>query len=139
MNTRFRHRRAFLAALVTTLVHGAAVAEDAQLPTIDVTATPLIDTPTLNTSIVSEQELKSLAPASSDTTRLLRNTPGLNIQGSGGVSSHPVIHGFADDRLRIKVDGMDLISACGNHMNPPLSYIAPTNVGSAVVFAGIRR
>ncbi len=137
MNTQFRHRRLLLATLITMLVHGAVVAEDAQLPTIDVTASPLIDTPTLNTSIVSEEELKSLAPASSDTTRLLRNTPGLSIQASGGVSSHPVIRGLADDRLRIKVDGMDLISACGNHMNPPLSYIAPTNVGSATVFAGI--
>jgi len=137
MNTRFRHRRLLHAALITTLIHGAAVAEDAQLPTIDVTASPLLNKQTLNTSIVGEEELESLAPASSDTTKLLRNTPGLNIQGSGGVSSHPVIHGLADDRLRIKVDGMDLISACGNHMNPPLSYIAPTNVGSARVFAGI--
>jgi iron complex outermembrane receptor protein len=32
---------------------------------------------------------------------------------------------------------MDLISACGNHMNPPLSYIDPSNVGSIQVFAGI--
>ncbi len=137
MNTRFHHRRLLLAALVTTLTQGAAVAEEEQFPTIDVTASPLIEKQTLNTSIVGEEELQSLAPVSSDTTRLLRNTPGLNIQGSGGVSSHPVIHGLADDRLRIKVDGMDLISACGNHMNPPLSYIAPTNVGSATVFAGI--
>lgn len=44
---------------------------------------------------------------------------------------------MGDDRLRIKVDGMDLISACGNHMNPPLSYIDPADVGSLQVFAGI--
>jgi iron complex outermembrane receptor protein len=53
------------------------------------------------------------------------------------VSSLPSIRGLADDRLRIKVDGMDLISACGNHMNPPLSYLDPTQVGSIKVFAGI--
>ena len=34
------------------------------------------------------------------------------------VSSLPAIHGLADDRLRIKVDGMDLIASCPNHMNP---------------------
>jgi iron complex outermembrane receptor protein len=48
-----------------------------------------------------------------------------------------VIHGLGDDRLRIKVDGMDLVSACANHMNPPLSYLDPTNVARATVFAGL--
>jgi hypothetical protein len=56
---------------------------------------------------------------------------------AGGVSSLPSVHGLADDRLRIQVDGMDLVSACGNHMNPPLSYIDPTRVGSVRLFAGI--
>ena len=32
---------------------------------------------------------------------------------------------------------MELISACGNHMNPPLSYIDPSHVGKIEVFAGI--
>jgi hypothetical protein len=32
---------------------------------------------------------------------------------------------------------MDLISSCANHMNPPLSYIDPTNVGSVRLFAGV--
>jgi len=32
---------------------------------------------------------------------------------------------------------MDLVSSCANHMNPPLSYIDPSNVGSIKVFAGI--
>jgi iron complex outermembrane receptor protein len=32
---------------------------------------------------------------------------------------------------------MDLVSACGNHMNPPMSYIDPTNVESIEVLAGI--
>ena len=47
------------------------------------------------------------------------------------------IHGMADDRVRVKVDGMDLISACANHMNPPLSYIDPSSVGNVKVYAGI--
>ncbi|HUW50564.1 MAG TPA: TonB-dependent receptor [Sulfuricella sp.] len=82
----------------------------------------------------------SLAPMSSstsDTASLLRDVPGVSLYGAGGVSSLPAIHGMADDRLRIQVDGMNLISACANHMNPPLSYIAPSNVGSIQVFSGI--
>ncbi len=92
---------------------------------------------TLNTHLLNEQELNSLSPATSDSASLLRNIPGLNIQSSGGVSGLPVIHGLADDRLRIKVDGMDLISACGNHMNPALSYIDPSNVDLAAVFTSV--
>ena len=78
-----------------------------------------------------------LRAATSDTATLLRDVPGISFYGAGGVSSLPVIHGLGDDRLRIKVDGMDLVSACPNHMNPPLSYIDPTNVARAKVYAGV--
>lgn len=137
MHAPFHHRWALLATLITPFAHGTAVAENSQLPDISVTASPLVAGQNLNTTILTVEELQTLAPATSDTASLLRNTPGLNLQQSGGVSSLPVIHGMADDRLRIKVDGMDLISACGNHMNPALSYIDPSNVSSAVVFTAL--
>jgi len=86
---------------------------------------------------LDSQELANMKASTSDTASLLKSVLGVNIQQGGGVSGLPVIRGMADDRLRIKVDGMDLISACGNHMNPPLSYIDPTNVSAATVFAGI--
>jgi iron complex outermembrane recepter protein len=72
-----------------------------------------------------------------DTAQLLEGHPGVSLYGNGGVSSLPAIHGMADDRVQIKVDGMELISACANHMNPPLSYIDPSHVGIIKVFAGI--
>ncbi|MEO6352844.1 MAG: TonB-dependent receptor plug domain-containing protein [Burkholderiaceae bacterium] len=110
-------------------------------------AAQVMDEVIINASAIkpAEPNISSLAPAilaplrasTSDTASLLRNIPGVSLYGAGGVSSLPAIHGMADDRLRIKVDGMDLISACANHMNSPLSYIDPTNVGSVKVFAGI--
>jgi len=75
--------------------------------------------------------------ATSDTAQMLQGTPGVSFSGGGGISSRPVIHGMADDRLRVQVDGMNLISACANHMNPALSYVAPSSVLSAQVLAGI--
>lgn len=78
-----------------------------------------------------------LPASTSDTASLLRNVPGISLQGAGGVSSLPAIHGLADDRVRVQVNGMDLVSACANHMNPPLSYIDPVNVGAVKVFAGL--
>ncbi len=73
----------------------------------------------------------------SDTASLLKDLPGVSAYGAGGVSSLPVIRGLADDRLRTKVDGMDLIASCPNHMNPALSYIDPTAVAKVQVYAGV--
>jgi iron complex outermembrane receptor protein len=75
--------------------------------------------------------------AVSDTAQMFKGTPGMSFSGGGGISSRPIIHGMADDRLRTQVDGMNLISACANHMNPALSYVAPSSVMSAQVLAGI--
>ena len=72
-----------------------------------------------------------------DTASLLSGVPGLDSYVSGGVSSLPVIHGMADDRVNVLINGMSLTSACSNHMNPPTSYIAPANVGGLTVMAGI--
>jgi iron complex outermembrane receptor protein len=53
------------------------------------------------------------------------------------VSGLPAIRGLADDRLRTKVDGMDLVASCPNHMNSPLSYIDPTAVDIVRVYSGV--
>ena len=125
-----------LAALLASLPLAATAQQDTALQTITVTATPVNETP-VAVSEARQREIRAARPASSDSAQLLRNLPGVSLSGAGGVSSLPSVHGLADDRLRIQVDGMDLISACGNHMNPPLSYIDPTRVGSVRLFAGI--
>ncbi len=131
------YRQHLLVVLIATVAHAPVFAENAQIPDITVTGSPPSGAQTMNALEVDAELLRSLRSTTSDSASLLKNIPGLNLQNAGGVSSLPVIHGMADDRLRIKVDGMDLISACGNHMNPALSYIDPTNVDSATVFAGI--
>jgi len=90
-----------------------------------------------NSVTLDAETLQAMRAATSDTATLFRDVPGLSFYGAGGVSSLPSIRGLADDRLRIKVDGMDLIAACPNHMNSPLSYIDPTAVATATVYAGI--
>jgi iron complex outermembrane receptor protein len=86
---------------------------------------------------IETKDMQPLRATTSDTASLLKDVPGVSLYGAGGTSSLPVIHGLADDRLRIKVDGMDLIASCPNHMNPALSYIDPTHVGALRVYAGI--
>ena len=122
------------ALIAACLLPVTASAEDAfPLMTIVVTGTPEAVAP----FGAEVENLQSLRPATSDSASLLRDVPGVSLYGSGGVSSLPAIHGLADDRLRIKVDGMDLISACPNHMNPALSYLDPSQVDSIKVYAGI--
>jgi iron complex outermembrane receptor protein len=72
-----------------------------------------------------------------DAAKLLNDEPGISFYTGGGVSSLPVINGLADDRINIKVDGVPITSACPNHMNPALSYIAPSGVAHIDLFAGI--
>jgi iron complex outermembrane receptor protein len=130
-------------SLALSAAWNSAVAQNAPPPSADsplLTVVVVGSEPTdvdPNSVTLDAAALLPMRASTSDTAALLRDIPGVSVYGAGGVSSLPAIRGLADDRLRIKVDGMDLISACGNHMNPPLSYIDPTRVGSAKVFAGI--
>ncbi len=127
-------KRITLAATLAALPLSILAAEPT-LTTVVVTASK-DEAPPLATT-VNMARVQALRPATSDTASLLRDVPGVSLYGAGGVSSLPAIHGLADDRLRIKVDGMDLIASCPNHMNPALSYLDPTNIGSLNVYAGI--
>ena len=90
-----------------------------------------------HTSVLSDNDIARKGAANADTASLLRGLAGVHLNAAGGLSSLPAIHGLADDRLRVKVNGMDLIASCPNHMNPPLSYMAPNDVGTLTVYAGL--
>jgi len=128
-----------LKPLALLLAFPPCMASAAEIPVLDeivVTATRS-KAQTAGVINLGEAELAPMRSSTSDTASLLRDIPGVSLYGAGGVSSLPSIHGLADDRLRIKLDGMDLIAACPNHMNPALSYIDPSNVESIKVYAGV--
>jgi iron complex outermembrane receptor protein len=131
LRRRFRPLPVLLAALPVV-----AFAQETALSPMVISAPKETSGPA-GASAVEAQTLQSLRAATSDSASLLRDVPGISLYGAGGVSSLPSIHGLADDRLRIKVDGMDLLSACPNHMNPALSYLDPSQVGTLKVYAGI--
>lgn len=127
-----------LAAAVAVACCGTtlATAQTQPLPSVFVTAPRPIPLPA-NAGDLTPDEVAARRPYVSDTARLLGDVAGFSFYTSGGVSSLPVIRGLNDDRIRISLDGMNLTSACGNHMNPPLSYIDPANVGRVTAVAGI--
>ncbi|MBK9573148.1 MAG: TonB-dependent receptor [Rhodoferax sp.] len=122
---------------LTALCGPAFAADDkaaVSLPDVTVVETR---PPALGETQIDRATLLRLRSTTGDTATLLGNVPGVSLYGAGGVSSLPAIHGLADDRLRIKIDGMDLIASCPNHMNPALSYLDPSNVSALKVYAGI--
>lgn len=133
------------AALLALLSPLASATEPTPLVITDGTSTEVQLTPSvieakqtaLGATQVATPTLQNLRSSTSDSASLLRGVPGVSLNSGGGISSLPAIRGLADDRLRIKVDGMDLVASCPNHMNPALSYIAPSNLGNLQVYAGI--
>lgn len=135
--THPRYRHLSLAVLLILPIAGALAAETITTPEVNVTSAKLRPLPSLTNSELDQNDLKSVCAYTSDTASLLDGQHGVSVYGAGGISSLPAIHGMADDRIRIKVDGMDLISSCPNHMNSPLSYLTPTSVGTLKTYAGI--
>ncbi len=126
---------AVVASLPLFGAQGLAAEEFSTLGEVRVTApmeVPLGRSFTLGPADIAPQRART-----SDTAGLLTGLPGVKAYGAGGVSSLPVIRGLADDRLRVKVNGMDTVAVCPNHMNSPLSYIDPTAVDGIQVYSGV--
>lgn len=68
---------------------------------------------------------------------LLEDVPGASLRENGQLASIPILHGLGDERTRVVMDGMTVSSACAGHMNPPLSYLAPSHASEVTVMAGI--
>ncbi|WP_417549111.1 TonB-dependent receptor plug domain-containing protein [Methylophaga sp.] len=123
-----------LTGLANMPLYAAHEHDDETLDRVTVTAASV---PTVDSTTLSEKDISSQRAYKSDTAAFLNDVAGMSMYSGGGVAGLPFMRGFADDRLRIKVDGMDLISACANHMNPPLSYLTPSRVSEIQVYSGI--
>ncbi|NFV78915.1 TonB-dependent receptor [Magnetospirillum aberrantis] len=126
-----------LIALALALPASALAQSAVELPPVPVDTAEPEPQATLGTTEISGDELKAKQKASGDTADLLKGVPGVSLYSAGGASSLPVIHGLADDRLNVRVNDMPITSSCPNHMNPALSYISPTQVGTIEVLPGV--
>ena len=131
MSLQYRPSAVVIAVVFALSVSRPAPAETQVLDAMTVRANRETPLPA-NADTLNAHEITGRRAYVSDTARLLDDVPGVSFYGSGGVSSLPVIRGMNDDRIRIRVDGMDLTSACGNHMNPPLSYVDTAAVGGEI-------
>ncbi len=74
---------------------------------------------------------------SHNAAELFGDLPGVGLRQNGELAAIPMLHGLGDERTKLVVNGSTVSSACANHMNPPLSYIAPSGVAEVSVMAGI--
>ena len=111
--------------------------EEIEILSIDVTGKSINEQNYISGSYLTDKLIRFNSIKSNNSGSLLDYFTGVNSATNGGSSSMPVIRGLADDRIKIKVDGMDLIAACANHMNSPLSSIDSSNVEEIKVFAGL--
>lgn len=123
-------------ALTTIILPLVVKAEHAVLPEVVIKGAK-DQKPTDHVVKIKKRHIHTKVVKTSDTTKLLEDLPGVSIYSAGGISSLPVIHGMADDRVRTSVNGMNLTPACPNHMNSPLSYIDPTHVDEVHVHTGV--
>lgn len=127
-----------LFALIAALPSAALAQAAIDLPPVPVDAAAQAEpVEPLRRSVLSGPDVAAKRVGSSDAAQLLKDIPGIATQSGGGVSSLPVMHGMADDRLKQVVNGMTLTSACPNHMNPPLSYVDAESVGRIEVLPGV--
>lgn len=62
---------------------------------------------------------------------------GVHFSSAGGVSALPILNGMMGDRIQLLTDGAPTTAACGNQMNPPLSYVASNEVDALTVLPGV--
>jgi iron complex outermembrane receptor protein len=75
--------------------------------------------------------------ASRNIAEMVAEAPGVSLRANGQLASIPMLHGLGDERTKTVVDGMTIANSCPNHMNPPLSYVAPAQALQVTVIAGI--
>jgi len=125
-------------AVLPYLVVAAGAETDVPVAVKIATAKTFIDvhdstTAAANRHVVDEED----EAQSRNTAELLQDTPGVSLRENGQLASVPLLHGLGDERTKIVVDGATVSSSCPNHMNPPLSYIAPSHAAEITVLAGI--
>ncbi|MDD4915890.1 MAG: TonB-dependent receptor [Methylococcales bacterium] len=135
-----------LIAFVFTAFHAAYAEDDTEekpsaspvvsLEEVVVTGQKVVPVVSTQDDMSSEQLTVKQAQVS-DTAKLMEDSAGVSFQTNGGVTALPVIHGLNDDRVKIEINGMLIPAACPNHMNPTLSYIDPSSVGSIKLLKGV--
>nr|WP_136249607.1 TonB-dependent receptor [Ningiella ruwaisensis] len=88
-------------------------------------------------SFVNESEMDLGAASSPDMRAQISALPGLNVNGNGLVSGIVQYRGLFGERVRVNVDGSEVIGAGPNGMDPPLSHLVGSLYQQITLHQGI--
>lgn len=125
--------RALSAALALALPC-TALADEYRLP--DITVTAAAPTTTLNsTTIIVPRDL--VGDDIRDIASWLEQVAGGAVVRNGQQTGIVQLRGLFNERVKVRVDGMEITPACPNHMDPPLHYAPIGSLDKLEVIAGI--
>ena len=121
-----------------TVVAGMELPEDLSLKIAVAADNVLVDGQDASSLAASDLRVQTTNSSQShNTADMLADEPGVSLHGNGELATIPFLHGLGDERTKIVADGMTISSACPNHMNPTLGYVAPAQAAHVTVLAGI--
>lgn len=135
------HNKYYLASaihVVAALLCTPATAQAQDESTI-ATQSPIVVTSTHSSApliFITDPKLPRQPLPASDGSDYLKTIPGFSAIGNGGTNSDPVFRGQFGSRINILADGTSIPGACGGRMDPPTSYISPSNFDQLIVIKG---
>lgn len=72
-----------------------------------------------------------------DSAAMIESVPGAAVVRNGAQTGILQLRGLSQDRVKIRIDGMEISPACPNHMDPPMHYISPADIEAIQVTAGL--
>lgn len=121
-----------LAAALQAVFIPAMAAEERSLDTVVITATrPALP----SAASVDRDEARNESVR--DSAAMIESIPGAAVVRNGAQTGILQIRGLSQDRVKIRIDGMEISPACPNHMDPPMHYISPADIEAIQVTAGL--
>lgn len=107
---------------------GNGIADTVNLPSIEITATPIA---------VDVTQIEPRVLTVTDSAVLLKNLPGANVNQNGPLTGIAQYRGYFGDRVNTQINGVHIEPACSNAMDTPLSYLPPATVQHIELQRGI--
>ncbi len=124
----------FSACLLWVIAHPAQ-ADEAAYVLPEITVSPERRSGLPGDTSVNLRNLRGAALQ--DAAAWLAASPGAAVVRNGPQTGIVQLRGLANERVKIRVDGMEITPACPNHMDPPLHYAPVAQLGRLEVLPGI--
>ncbi|MES2000082.1 MAG: TonB-dependent receptor [Pseudomonadota bacterium] len=131
MQAAYKHHSLYLA--LGLMLPGMVLAEEYRLPDA-VVKSNAIDATLARTPVALDP---SAGDQINDAVSWLNQVAGASVVRNGTQTGIVQLHGLFNERVKVRVDGMEITPACPNHMDPPLHYAPIDSLGSLQVIAGI--